>query len=58
MDDMLPPNKFLRIHRSYIVAIDKVTAFTQQDIEIGGIEIPIGRVYAQQLKMLSYSKQK
>jgi DNA-binding LytR/AlgR family response regulator len=53
MDDILPANRFARIHRSYIVAIDKVTAFTQQDVEIGGIEIPIGRVYAHQVKLLS-----
>lgn len=36
---------FLQVHRSYIVALDKITAFTQQDIEIGKVEIPIGGVY-------------
>lgn len=53
MEDMLPANRFLRIHRSYIVAVAKVTAFTQQDVEIGGIEIPIGRIYAHQVRLLS-----
>ncbi|HZE84797.1 MAG TPA: LytTR family DNA-binding domain-containing protein [Puia sp.] len=53
LEEMLPANKFLRIHRSYIVAIQKITAFTQQDVEIGGIEIPIGRAYSQQVKRLS-----
>ncbi|MDP9047384.1 MAG: LytTR family DNA-binding domain-containing protein [Bacteroidota bacterium] len=53
MEDMLPANKFVRIHRSFIVAINKVTAFTQLDIEIGGIEIPIGRAYSNQVKLLS-----
>lgn len=56
MDDMLPAGKFLRIHRSFIIAKDKVTAFTQQDVEIGGVEIPIGRVYAQQVKLLNKRK--
>jgi DNA-binding LytR/AlgR family response regulator len=32
---MLPEYLFLRIHRSYVVSIDKVTAFTQSDLEIG-----------------------
>ncbi len=53
MEDMLPAGKFLRIHRSYIVAVNKVKAFTQQDVEIGGIEIPIGRLYSHNVKLLS-----
>ena len=56
MDNLLPASKFVRIHRSYIVAIDKVTAFTQQDVEIGGVEVPIGRVYVHQVKLLSNLK--
>lgn len=41
----LPQDKFLQVHRSYLVALDKVTAYTQQDLEIGQIEIPIGGIY-------------
>ncbi|WP_347921885.1 response regulator transcription factor [Pontimicrobium sp. SW4] len=37
--------RFLRVHRSYIVNTDKVTAFTKNDIEIGKIEVPIGEYY-------------
>lgn len=33
---------FLRVHRSYIVNQSKVTAWTNNDVEIGSIEIPIG----------------
>jgi DNA-binding LytR/AlgR family response regulator len=39
------PESFLRIHRSYIVAKDKITAYTQHDFEIGKYQIPIGRNY-------------
>lgn len=46
----LPGERFVRIHRSYIVALDKVTAYTQLDIEIGGIEVPIGQTYKAILK--------
>ena len=42
---MLPQKQFLRIHKSFIVAKNKITAFTAHDVEIGKIEIPIGRVY-------------
>jgi len=36
---------FLRIHRSFIVNTQKITAFTAQDVEIGEREIPIGGSY-------------
>jgi len=38
-------SRFLRVHRSYIVNSQKVTAYTKQDIEIGDLEIPIGDLY-------------
>ncbi|WP_062058515.1 LytR/AlgR family response regulator transcription factor [Aquimarina longa] len=41
----LPSTDFLRIHRSYIINLKKVTAFTLSDIEIDDIEIPIGASY-------------
>ena len=34
--------RFIRVHRSYIINKDKITAYTKNDIEIGKIEIPIG----------------
>lgn len=50
----LPKTLFVRTHRSYIVAIDKVTAFTQQDVELDDIEIPIGPKYSEEvLKRIS-----
>lgn len=38
-------NRFFRVHKSFIVAIDKITAYTLNDIEIEQLEIPIGRSY-------------
>lgn len=52
IEKMLPENQFIRIHRSFIVAIPKVTAYTQHDVEIGGREIPIGKLYRHQLSKL------
>jgi len=45
MEEKLPANKFIRVHRSYIVAIDKIDAFSTAQIKIGNLEIPIGRNY-------------
>lgn len=36
---------FLRVHRSYIVNLAHVTAFTANDVEVGKFEIPIGDSY-------------
>jgi DNA-binding LytR/AlgR family response regulator len=41
----LSPVKFIQVHKSFIVAREKITAFTAHDVEIGEKEIPIGRVY-------------
>ncbi|MCE7990840.1 MAG: response regulator transcription factor [Roseivirga sp.] len=37
--------RFLRVHRSYIVNRQKITAYTKQDVEIENVEIPIGDFY-------------
>jgi DNA-binding LytR/AlgR family response regulator len=39
------PENFLRTHRSYIINIDKITAYTAHDVELGTLEIPIGVSY-------------
>ncbi len=39
--------RFIRVHRSYIVNQNKVTAYTKNDIEINTMEIPIGENYKQ-----------
>jgi two-component system, LytTR family, response regulator len=41
----LQEKNFLRIHRSFIINLKNMTAFTGYDVEIGAIEIPIGASY-------------
>ena len=53
MQNMLPQHLFMRIHRSFIVSLNKITAFTKNDIEIGKVEIPVGRSYPDVFKKLS-----
>lgn len=43
--ETLPSDNFLRVHKSFIVSISKVEAFTANTIEIAGKELPIGRNY-------------
>ncbi len=42
---MLSDNEFVRIHRSFIVSINKIKSFTHETVEIGNKELPIGRYY-------------
>lgn len=45
IESELQEKGFLRIHRSFIINLKKITAFTTYDVEIGTIEIPIGASY-------------
>lgn len=45
LEQKLPQSKFIRVHRSFIVAIDKVTSFTPASVKVAGIDIPVGRNY-------------
>ena len=53
LEQKLPEDCFIRIHRSYIIPVQKVEAFSATQIEIQGKEIPIGRNYKSEvLKVL------
>ena len=45
LEEMLPANEFLRIHKSYIVAIYKIDSYNADTIHIAKHELPIGRLY-------------
>ncbi len=48
---------FVRVHRSYIVNTNKITAYTKSDIEIEQLEIPIGDSYKERvLKKIDLKK--
>lgn len=48
--DDLPSNRFLRIHRSYTIAIDKVSVVEGNSVEVGGLRYTIGRSYLNEAK--------
>lgn len=47
--EKLSPDKFIRTHRSYIVAIDKIKAIKSKSVFIADAEIPISNSYEEQL---------
>jgi hypothetical protein len=47
--DRLPPAGFVRIHRSYIVALNHIESISKKEVEIGEKIIPIGNSYRNNL---------
>lgn len=45
MESLLPAHLFKRIHRSYIISINKIESYTAEEVLVNGISIPIGRSY-------------
>ena len=48
-EELLPDEPFIRIHRSFIVAMAQIQALTETQLEVPGQTLPIGRNYKQQV---------
>lgn len=45
LEEKLPPKRFMRVHRSFIVSLDKITSMTKNSIQVGKKLITIGDQY-------------
>jgi two-component system, LytTR family, response regulator len=45
IEALLPAHLFKRVHRSFIIAINKIESYTADMVEVNGVAIPIGRGY-------------
>lgn len=45
VEEDLPPLQFLRIHKSYIVSVDSITAVRKSSVFIDQLELPVGETY-------------
>jgi len=45
IEALLPATLFKRIHRSFIVSVNKIESYTAEMVEVNGVSIPIGRGY-------------
>ena len=50
--EKLDENEFIRVHRSYIVPVDKIKSIKQKLIQIGDEEIPVGKNYEENIKVI------
>jgi len=49
LEEMLPKDSFTRIHRSYIVSLNKIESYTSELIEVAKQELPVSRMYRHEL---------
>ncbi|HZI52537.1 MAG TPA: LytTR family DNA-binding domain-containing protein [Chitinophagaceae bacterium] len=53
MEDMLPPDRFIRIHKSYIAAMGFISAVRKSSVMIGAVELPVSETYQEGLMKLT-----
>jgi two-component system LytT family response regulator len=49
IEEKLPPGKFFRIHKSYIISLSHVTAIRRNSVFLGELELPLSDLYKDDL---------
>lgn len=57
MEEKLPADQFIRVHKSFIIALDKITSMRKNKIRIGEEEVPVSDFYKENLTRLTGEKQ-
>ena len=57
LEELLPSEKFIRIHKSYLISIDKIESIERNRIKIGGERLPIGNSYKRQFYKIIENRQ-
>jgi DNA-binding LytR/AlgR family response regulator len=52
LEETLPADRFMRVHRSYIIHRDKITSIQKNRIVIGKKQVPIGETYQKQFRKI------
>jgi two-component system LytT family response regulator len=49
IEEKLPPGKFFRIHKSYIVSVSHITSIRRNSVFLGNLELPLSELYKDDL---------
>lgn len=49
LEEQLPPNRFIKVHRSFLVNFSKIEKIENNQVAAGGKQIPVSRNYADEL---------
>ena len=52
LEPELPPLKFIRIHKSYVVAIEGISSIRKNSLFISELELPIGETFRDEVEKL------
>lgn len=52
LEEALPSDQFLRIHKSYIVAVSEIQSLEGNQVEIGQVTLPVGKNYKEDVLKL------
>ncbi len=53
MEEQLPAGQFIRVHKSYIVGVDSITAVRKSSVFIKDMELPVGETYRDAIQKLT-----
>jgi len=53
VEELLPGNRFIRVHKSYIAAMNFITAIRKSSVMIGAMELPVSDTYQDALMKLT-----
>ena len=53
VEELLPGNRFIRVHKSYIAAMNFITAIRKSSVMIGAMELPVSDTYQEALMKLT-----
>jgi two-component system, LytTR family, response regulator len=56
MEEQLPAQKFIRVHKSYIVSIEHITAIRKNSVFMGTMELPVGENYRDAVTVLTNNR--
>ena len=52
IEELLPSLLFRRVHRSFIISVNRIDSYTAEAVEVNGVSIPVGRGYRDVLDKL------
>jgi DNA-binding LytR/AlgR family response regulator len=55
IETKLPPGKFIRTHRSFIVAVSRITTIKRDFVCVGETEIPVSETFRENINRISKS---
>ncbi len=56
LEDELPQDRFMRVHRSYIINMEKISSINRNKISIGKTQIPVGDTYRKKFRSIIENK--